>query len=236
MSPLRWLTLSTPPPLVCVVAHHPPLNTNHLPRQLLREVPNMKDGPFLSTTGRAPQTDNHSTPSLSLKCPKCPHGPSFPKLNVPKLAGCRFTEASTIRENQSAVVGRTSVPMKLVVWWWFCCVGVAASSERRCESVSSSLNAACQGGARFDASVESVESYMSRSGLLVIMCTTLASWNGSTECDEPMDHLSASFLTNVTGYRVLPSGFGSVVDPLRAKVLCAYPADAATDTRTGKVR
>lgn len=173
------------PPLVCV-AHHPPLNTNHLPRQLLREVPNMKDGPFLSTTGRAPQTDNHSTPSLSLKCP---HGPSFPKLNVPKLAGCRFTEASTIRENQSAVVGR-SVPMKLVVWWWFCCVGVAASSERRCESVSSSLNAAFQGGARFDASVESVESYMSRSGLLVIMCTTLASWNGSTECDEPMDHLA----------------------------------------------
>lgn len=127
-----------------------------------------------------------------------------------------------------------SVPMKLVVWWWFCCVGVAASSERRCESVSSSLNAAFQGGARFDASVESVESYMSRSGLLVIMCTALASWNGSTECDEPMDHLSASFLTNVTGYRVLPSGFGSVVDPLRAKVLCAYPADAATDSRDNR--
>jgi len=75
---------------------------------------------------------------------------------------------------------------------------------------------------------------MAETGLLVTMCTGFPGATNSTTCDSPMDHVSASWMSNaLTGFRVLPTPYGTALDPTHVTVRCAFPVDASSDSRDG---
>ena len=108
-----------------------------------------------------------------------------------------------------------------------------SADVEKCREVAEKLNAKFMTKEpAYDWSRERVETWMNRAGLLVGMCTTGADGTTTASCDAGMDHLSTSFMSQeTTGYRVVASGFGDVLDPTKFRVRCAYPADAGTGGR-----
>ena len=105
-------------------------------------------------------------------------------------------------------------------------VGPTASTED-CHGIASKLNAGLMSRRRFESGT--LEDWMAENGVLVNMCTVESDLLGA--CDEPMGHMSGSFMNGETGFRLVPTPLGNVVDPKRVKVKCAYPTDASTDVR-----
>ena len=80
---------------------------------------------------------------------------------------------------------------------------------------------------------------MVANGVTVVMCTGPTEDAKQFYCDElslrPMDHISASYMNGfTTGFRLLGSGWGNIVDPRSSSYLCGFASDAATIARDNR--
>ena len=123
--------------------------------------------------------------------------------------------------------------------WWIIFGGSASgvlildnreAKLRKCRSTAEKLNKAFQAEYVPYDPQEDLGSYLERSGVMINMCLPSKTLNASG-CDVAGDHVSASFVNSLLGWRIFPSGWGTILNMDHVSVLCSYPSDAATDFR-----